>query len=162
MSVPKFHTVASHICIQSPPLGATVFYYLVPYMPRFSATSAARLATCDDRLRVLFDEIVKTYDCSILCGHRGREQQEQAYREGKSKARFGESLHNTSPSRAVDVVPYPVHWEDRERFAHFAGYVQAVADRLGIKIRWGGDWDQDGFCSDETFSDMPHFELVED
>jgi hypothetical protein len=31
---------------------------------------------------------------------------------------------------------------------------------MGIAIRWGGDWDQDGFVADERFLDMPHFELI--
>ena len=32
----------------------------------------------------------------------------------------------TNPSRAVDVVPYPIDWDDRERFHLFAGFVIAL------------------------------------
>ena len=42
-----------------------------------------------------------------------------------------------------------------------AGYIQATADKLGIKIRWGGDWDSDGDLDDQTFMDLGHFELVD-
>jgi peptidoglycan L-alanyl-D-glutamate endopeptidase CwlK len=41
-----------------------------------------------------------------------------------------------------------------------AGVVTGVAHELGIKIRWGGDWDQDGEWKDERFVDMPHYELL--
>ena len=44
----------------------------------------------------------------------------------------------------------------------FAGYVQGVAEQLGIKIRWGGDWDSDFDFKDQTFNDLVHFELRED
>ena len=130
-------------------------------MPRFSKISSVRLETCDSRLQTLFNEIIKTYDCRVLCGYRGQEEQERAYREGRSKAKFGQSKHNAYPSKAVDVAPYPIDWNDREYFAHFAGYVKATADRLGLNIRWGGDWDRDGKSTDESFSDMPHFELMD-
>ena len=130
-------------------------------MPRFSARSQANLSSCDERLQRLFNAVIEHYDCSVLCGHRGREEQEKAYREGKSNARFGQSKHNSLPSKAVDVVPYPIDWDDREYFSHFAGYVKALADQMDIKIRWGGDWDMDGRSTDETFSDMPHYELMD-
>ena len=133
-------------------------------MPHFSERSKQRLATCDERLQRLFNAVIEHYDCSIICGHRGKKEQEKAFREGKSKARFGQSKHNSYPSKAVDVVPWPFKqedWQDREYFARMAGYVQAVADAQGIRIRWGGDWDQDGYSSDETFSDLPHFELMD-
>lgn len=129
-------------------------------MPEFSKQSQGRLNNCHPDLRRLFEEVVKYYDCSILAGHRGQQEQDQLYREGKSQLRFPHSNHNAMPSRAVDVVPYPVDWKDTERFAHFAGYVQCLADQMGIAIRWGGDWDQDGFVADERFLDMPHFELI--
>ena len=130
-------------------------------MPSFSQTSKDNLATAEEPLQRLFNRVIKKFDCSVICGHRGREEQEKAFREGKSQARFGQSKHNHYPSRAVDVVPYPIDWEDREYFARFAGYVQAVADDEGINIRWGGDWDMDNRSNDETFSDLPHFELMD-
>jgi hypothetical protein len=65
------------------------------------------------------------------------------------------------PSRAVDVAPYPIDWNDFKRFYHFAGIVRAVAHQRGVKIRWGGDWDSDFDFKDERFLDLPHFELVD-
>ena len=71
------------------------------------------------------------------------------------------SKHNSFPSLAVDVAPYPINWSDKERFYFFAGYVKATADQMKIKIRWGGDWDGDTKVRDQTFMDLPHYELIE-
>lgn len=122
-------------------------------MPTFSQTSAKRLATCDPRLQEIMNEVVKMYDISILCGHRGEEEQNAAHMEGRSKLVWPESNHNVVPSRAVDIAPYPIDWDDINRFHFMAGVVTTVAAQHGYKIRWGGDW--------ATFFDGPHFELVD-
>jgi len=130
-------------------------------MPVFSEYSKVRLATADPRLQQLFNEVIKHFDCRVLCGHRGQQEQDQAYHDGKSKLPWPRSEHNHSPSTAVDVVPYPVVWEDRERFHYFAGLVKGVALGLGLKVRWGGDWDSDTEVRDEKgLNDLPHFELM--
>lgn len=129
-------------------------------MPKFSKVSQDRLKTCDQRLQDLFNEVIKNYDCSIICGHRGQADQDKAYNEGKSKIKWPNGKHNSNPSRAVDVAPYPIDWNDTKRFYHFAGYVKATADQMGIKIRWGGDWDSDNDFKDNSFNDTPHFELI--
>ena len=129
-------------------------------MPRFGRRSQANLATCHPDLQRVFEEVVKIFDCSILCGHRGEEAQNEAYHKGLSKLKFPESRHNTQPSVAVDAVPYPIDWEDRERTTYFAGLVLGVAHGMGITLRWGGDWDRDTEVADNRFDDLPHFELV--
>jgi len=30
---------------------------------------------------------------------------------------------------------------------------------MGIRLRWGGDWDGDTELDDNKFDDLPHFEL---
>lgn len=129
-------------------------------MPAFGKSSRARLETCHPDLQRLFQEVVKTFDCSILCGERGEDEQNQAYYTGKSKLKYPESKHNTSPSIAVDVAPYPIDWDDLGRFYLFAGYVFRVAEELGIKVRYGGDWDGDKRTTDQKFNDLPHWELI--
>ncbi len=128
-------------------------------MPKFGDRSKGRLRGCADDLQTLFERVVEKYDCTVLCGHRNEADQNEAYDTGRSKLKFPESKHNGLPSRAVDIVPYPVDWNNRKRFYHFAGYVQAIADELCIGIRWGGDWDRDKDFDDQTFNDLPHFEL---
>ncbi len=112
-------------------------------MPRFSIKSKSKLHTCHENLIGLFNEVVKHFDCTIIEGHRGQKKQDEAYNKGNSKIKFPYGKHNASPSVAVDVAPYPIDWNDRDRFHYFAGYVLGTAKQMGLKIRWGGDWDMD-------------------
>ena len=128
-------------------------------MARFGNKSKKHLKTCDEKLQTLFSEVVKVFDCSILVGHRGEEDQNKAYADGNSQVKWPKGKHNKKPSSAVDVAPYPIDWEDRERFSYFAGFVKGVAYRLNIPLRWGGDWDGDNDLSDNNFDDLVHFEL---
>jgi len=130
-------------------------------MPNFSKRSKDNLATCDVKLQNLFNEVINYFDCSVLCGHRGEKEQNEAFHAGRSKLKFPKSKHNSSPSQAVDVAPYPIDWEDKERFYYFAGMVKGIAQKMDIPIRWGGDWDSDTQVKDQTFFDLPHFELQE-
>lgn len=130
-------------------------------MPSFSEKSLARLATCDSRLQQVFQQVVQEFDCSIIEGHRNKERQNRMVDQGKSQVRWPDGKHNTEPSLAVDVCPYPVVWDDRERQTLFAGYVLATAKAMGIDLRWGGDWDLDTEVRDNSFDDLVHFEIVE-
>lgn len=130
-------------------------------MPRFGSRSKKRLATCDDRLQDLFKEVVKHFDCSVIQGYRGKADQNKAFDEGRSKLRYPHGKHNASPSKAVDVAPYPINWSDRDRFHYFGGFVLGIASQMGLKIRWGGDWDRDTEVKDNRFDDLPHFEIRE-
>jgi len=130
-------------------------------MPRFSTRSKSRLHTCDERLVDLFNEVVKGFDCTILEGHRGKKAQNEAFNKGNSKVKFPNGKHNQSPSVAVDVAPYPIDWSDRDRFHYFSGYVLGIASQMGLKIRWGGDWDMDTKTKDNKFDDLVHFEIKE-
>jgi len=129
-------------------------------MPHFSERSLQKLETCRPELQRLFTEVIKHFDCTILCGHRTEHEQNEAFHAGRSKLKFPESRHNSSPSGAVDVAPWPIDWNDRERFYYFAGVVKGIAARMDIPMRWGGDWDDDTRVHDQTFFDLPHFELM--
>jgi peptidoglycan LD-endopeptidase CwlK len=130
-------------------------------MSSFSEKSCSKLATCDPRLQRVFEVVVREFDCTILEGHRDQERQDRMVEEGKSQVRWPDGKHNTVPSMAVDVTPYPIAWDDRERQTLFAGYVLATAKALGVELRWGGDWDGDTEVRDNQFDDLVHFELVE-
>lgn len=135
-------------------------------MPSFSQISYQRLTECHHELQVLFNEVVKSFDCSIICGHRNQADQDKAIAEHKSKLSFPNSKHNLVPSMAVDVCPSPVDWKDHDRFYFFAGYVLGVSQKLfdegkmTHKVRWGGDWNGDKKTKDNSFNDLPHFELI--
>ncbi len=138
-------------------------------MPSFSVQSKLRLQTCHEDLQVLFNEVIKFFDCVILEGHRGQEAQDKAFAEGKSKLKWPSGQHNAIPSMAVDVAPYDkastVDWQDVQRFHYFAGQVMCLArillaqGKIKHAVRWGGDWDRDTEIKDEKFRDLPHFEL---
>jgi peptidoglycan L-alanyl-D-glutamate endopeptidase CwlK len=126
-------------------------------MAKFGKKSREQLSTCEKDLQMLFNEIVRTFDCTVTQGHRTVEEQEKLYKEGKTKVKFGR--HNHKPSIAVDVTPYPVDYSNIDRHYYFGGYVLGVASEMGIDIRWGGDWDGDKETKDQTFNDLVHFEI---
>ena len=128
-------------------------------MARFSKKSKKNLSTCHEDLQKVFNEVIKYVDCSVLEGHRSEERQEQLFSEGKTKVHYPKGRHNSKPSRAVDVVPYPIDWKDRERFHLFSGFVIGLARGMGITLRWGGDWNMNFEVDDNKFDDFPHFEL---
>lgn len=136
-------------------------------MPNFSKRSRKRLHTCHPSLVLLCNIVVSNYDCSIITGYRSKTKQNNAYHNGYSQLKYPNSLHNhtqadgTPLSLAVDVAPYPIDWNDLDRFRVFAGYVLGVASGLEIELRWGGDWNRNWNFKDQTFHDLPHFELAD-
>ncbi len=132
-------------------------------MPYFSASSKAKLATCDERLQRLFHAVIELVDITIVCGERGEKAQEAAFKGGFSKVKFPNSRHNSSPSLAVDWAPYPIDWQDRDRFLYVAGIIFGIAREMGIdNIRNGADWRRDGRAKGNHFDDLGHTELKED
>ncbi len=129
-------------------------------MAHYGKRSLDRLATCDIRLRMVFHRVIQFYDVQILWGHRNEAEQNEAFDCKASKKRWPDSKHNSQPSKGIDAVPYPIDWEDRERFFYLAGIVRAVAASMGIELRWGGDWDSDEDFKDQTFNDLGHWEIV--
>lgn len=135
-------------------------------MPKFGKRSTTNLEEAHKDLQTVFNEVIKYFDCSVIDGHRGEKEQNEAFHKGKSKLKYPQSKHNKEPAMAVDVVPYPINWKDVDRMRYFAGYVMGIANLLknrGIidhALRWGGDWDKDTEVNDNKFQDFPHFELI--
>lgn len=120
-------------------------------MPRFGKRSKENLSTVHPDLQALFNEVIKHYDCSVICGHRGEEEQNEAYNEGNSDAEYPNSRHNSLPSEAADVIPYPLpNWE-KEQFYKLATFIFRAAQDLGIEVEWGGHF--------KSFFDGPHWQL---
>lgn len=116
--------------------------------------SRERLATCDKRLQVLANEMLKRspFDLTVICGYRGEEEQEEMFEKGSSKAHFGQSKHNYRPSRAIDICPYPINWDEKDsRWQEMALNAMWCAGGLGIEITWGGSF--------KSIKDLPHIEL---
>jgi len=137
---------------------------------KLSARSLSRLnGVHPDLVRIVKRAIeITRQDFSVLEGVRTPERQAELYAQGRSKP--GQIVTWTMTSNhfkqadgyghAVDLVPYPLDWSDLRAFDAIAMAMFDAADELGLKIRWGADWDQDGNIREKGESDSPHFELV--
>ena len=116
------------------------------------------------KLQRICDELLQYMDVSLVSGHRGKEVQNEHFREGRSKLQYPQSKHNQYPSIAVDVQPHPYPQKETELHAalgFMAGLATVIAVKYGIELRWGGDWDMDGDVTDNDFDDLFHLEIVE-
>lgn len=144
-------------------------------MPAFGRRSRERLATLHPRLKGVLIAVMESAtdarddDFSVLTGRRGRAEQTEAVATGHSRAPWPESAHNCpipgdgpkdewpedtgGLSRAADLAPWPIVWEDVGRFQHLAGRVMQQAAMMDVRLVWGGDF--------RSFKDWGHFELDE-
>jgi peptidoglycan LD-endopeptidase CwlK len=120
-------------------------------MAKLGQASLAKLATCHPELQVfvkaLVEELPLDFDIRVECGHRDEADQEDCFARGTSKLHFPESEHNSWPSNAVDLTPWPSRWSDVEKQKKLREYALNTARRLGIAlhiISW----------------DLPHFGRV--
>jgi len=128
-------------------------------MAEFSKTSKTNLKQAHIDLQTLFNEVIQIVDCSVICGHRGEKAQNEAFDKGFSKVRFPNGKHNKKPAMAVDVMKYPINWENKQEAIEFMEFVMKIADRLlkegkiKHRIEAGGRW--------VTFPDLPHYQIHE-
>jgi peptidoglycan L-alanyl-D-glutamate endopeptidase CwlK len=134
-------------------------------MATLGVRSKEVLATCHADIQAVVNEAIREIDFTVVCGRRGREEQEKAVAGGKSKLHYPASKHNVEPpglALAVDLAPYrdgAIQWNDIQAFIFLAGIIKGIALTKGIKIRWGGDFNRNNNTHDDRFMDMPHFEL---
>ena len=148
----------------------------------FSERGEKALATCDADLQAIARLALKWtegyVEWDIVQGARTIEQQREYFRAKASKVNpdgyaskadlYKAAKHITGPgmpySRAFDYVlqsKQPGGAYDKAALAFIAGALAAAASHVGVKIRWGGDFDQDGsFFEPATFQDGPHIELL--
>jgi len=115
---------------------------------------------------------ITTQDFTVTEGVRTPERQRELYAQGRTKP--GNKVTWVLVSNhfkqadgfghAVDMPPYPIDWsnskENIARFDAVADAMRRASIELGINIRWGADWDQDGKPREKGESDSPHFELA--
>ena len=94
-------------------------------------------------------------DFAVIEGRRSSERQKELFRDGKTKTL--NSRHITG--HAVDLMPYEGKDAAWNKCEEIAAAMLAAAKELGIHVRWGGDWNENGNSKDEKFYDGPHFEL---
>tara|TARA_R110000765_G_scaffold237295_1_gene339981 strand:- start:408 stop:785 length:378 start_codon:yes stop_codon:yes gene_type:complete len=124
-------------------------------MPRFGKKSKERLKGVKPKLVNVLNELVKIMDVTIIEGLRTEARQKELVAQGKSKTKYSKHLQG----KAVDLAPYPINWKDRERFHYMGGMVRGIGKQMGVRIRWGGDWDSDGEIKDNSFDDLVHVEI---
>ena len=138
---------------------------------RYGNASKARLDTCTDNLVAVAQRGLELspYDITIIHGWRGEEVQNALHASGASTKRFPDSKHNTvdeneqPKSEAFDFGPWidgDIPWGETHIFACIAGCFFAAAKELGVKLRWGGDWDGDGNTKEHKLQDWGHIEEV--
>ena len=124
-------------------------------MPRFGKKSKERLKGVDTKLVNVLNELVKIMDVTIIEGLRTQERQNELVKKGASKTKYSKHIQG----KAVDVAPYPIDWNDRDRFHYMGGMIRGIAKQLNVNVRWGGDWDGDGETKDNSFDDLVHIEI---
>jgi peptidoglycan L-alanyl-D-glutamate endopeptidase CwlK len=121
-------------------------------MPNFGKRSLECLSQCHPDLQRIAILAIERYDFSVIQGYRNEADQNKAFREGKSKAKFGSSPHNFIPALAFDAVPYPIDWNDIKRFERMGEIIMGCAQQLNIRLTWGKSF--------KGLVDYPHFELA--
>jgi len=106
-------------------------------------------------------------DFMVLEGVRTPERQKELFAQGRTKP--GPKVTWTLTSNhfkqkdgyghAVDLVPFPVDWNDLKKFDAIYNAMFAAAKELKIELRYGGDWDRDGKLREKGETDSPHWEL---
>ena len=120
---------------------------------KYGLKSRTEIATVHNLLRRLFSNVLDRRDHSVLQGRRGRADQNLAFKNKRSKAKWGMSAHNCmlpdgredpdGISMAIDAAPYPIDWgltgtaakrrKAIARFYEFHGYgVDRETERIDM------------------------------
>jgi peptidoglycan LD-endopeptidase CwlK len=129
----------------------------------FSKASEAKLAGLDPLMvRVVRRAMgYQTMDFTVIQTLRTPEEAAANLAKGTSATTRSKHLPDARGlSRAVDLAPFPINWNDTKRFGILMGLMAAAAKEEGVKIRLGGNWDGDNDFHDNRPEDPGHFELV--
>ena len=102
-------------------------------MPYFSRSSILKLQKADKRLQRICGILIQDFDIVVIETTRTMERQRQLLKEGKTMTL--NSKHLSYPSRAIDIAPYPIDWNDEDRFVEMGHRFLKIANDLGIKVR---------------------------
>lgn len=136
---------------------------------QLSKLSKARLSTCNEPIISAVKYLLQFIDVGVVCGHRGRVAQNEAFANKATKVKFPDSQHNKHPSDAIDLVVYvdgmgyinekTAPQTYRQYYGYIAGILRAYCAEHNLLFRWGGDWDRDANFNDQKFNDLLHFEI---
>lgn len=125
---------------------------------KLSKSSKQKLATIKPELRKVCEKCFETlpFDVTVLEGIRTLERQKELFAAKKSKTM--NSKHLTGD--AVDLAPYPIDWNNKDRFHQLARHMIKAGKDVGVFVVWGGTWTGDADDKAANFYDGPHFQLV--
>ena len=108
-------------------------------------------------------------DFIVIEGVRTQERQDELWAQGRTKPgpivtwtkdASSHGIGKDGYGHAVDICPFPVDWNDISKFDAIYVAMMAAAQELGVRLRYGGDWDMDGKLRERGETDSPHFELA--
>ncbi len=127
-------------------------------MFKFSKKSSERLNNrlVHPLIKKLMNEAIKNspLDFTIVETVRTLEQQKINISKGVSKtikSRHISGFNKSKLCEAIDIAPYPIDWKNIKRFIELSCHIKKTAQKLGIKVEYGGDW--------KNFKDYPHYQL---
>lgn len=123
-------------------------------MKKISSRSVKNIHGIDHKLSLIVGMVLArgSVDLTITCGLRTLEDQQKAFKGGFSKLDGVNKKSKHQIGKAIDFIPYPFNgWNDIESFKKVGEELKLVANHLGFKCSYGGDW--------KTFKDYPHFQL---
>lgn len=135
------HKLAAHSVVNS-----------APYRERFMRHSREGSHPDLIRFQVAFCKELQRRGIPMfpICFVRGKTEQDNHYKNGVSKAKWGQSPHNYG--LAVDVVHFGRYWDLSVKEWQVIGLIgKEVARRCNLKMTWGGDW---------KFYDPAHWEIT--
>ena len=131
---------------------------------KLGKTSLDRLKGVDETLVNVVKRAIEIseVDFTVMEGVRTLERQRELYAQGRTAP--GKIVTWTMKSRhiegkAVDLVPYPLDWNDLEKFNKIKDAMFQAAREQDVNLRWGADWDGDGKYREKGEYDSPHFEI---
>ena len=108
-------------------------------------------------------------DFVVIEGVRTQARQDELWAQGRTKPgpivtwtkdASSHGIGKDGYGHAVDICPFPVDWNDLSKFDAIYVAMMAAAQELGVRLRYGGDWDMDGKLREKGEMDSPHFELA--
>lgn len=139
-------------------------------MYKFSQSSRDKLKQVHPDLQLICTYLIAFVDFTIVTGYRSPEEQLKKYYAKPQLSKVKVGKHNSKPSMAIDIQPYPLKKDSaksqREQFYYLAGCFMGTGKMLkemGLishDVRSGGDWNKNGLITDNSFDDLYHFELI--
>lgn len=136
---------------------------------KFCSKSKGLLSQCHPDLQALLNEAIKgSWDFTIVSARRTPDEQKLLVEKGVSMTLNSKHVApEGEPSLAVDIAPWyggeGIRWKDDRPFYMLAGYIQHVAEQLGLgdRFRYGADWDGDHrIKGDQRLHDPGHIEIA--